>query len=241
MSVYKQKAARSFLGSGEPTVKCCRGVVARRLLEPALHHGLTVMTEHGVMMKLLVVVLVVLVMMLGGALGWLLTRPAVPKPVIDEYHAALERLPGSEAGIEVGLERFRSAFSNLADPALGERVATLYGDPLYFNDTLHTIVTRDKLVDYMTATSRSLDFSQVEVEQVMQSGADVWVRWTMHFQSAVGSRSLDSRSIGITHLRFDAAGRIVLHQDFWDAAGGLYRHLPVIGYVLDRADQQLPH
>jgi hypothetical protein len=36
----------------------------------------------------------------------------------------------------------------------------------------------------------------------------------------------------VTLLRFDRAGRVVLHQDFWDPAAGFYEHLPVLGPVL---------
>jgi hypothetical protein len=34
---------------------------------------------------------------------------------------------------------------------------------------------------------------------------------------------------GISQLRFDKQGRIVLHQDFWNPAAGIYGYLPVLG------------
>ena len=37
---------------------------------------------------------------------------------------------------------------------------------------------------------------------------------------------------GATHLKFDAAGRIAYHRDYWDAADELYAKLPVIGPVM---------
>jgi hypothetical protein len=43
----------------------------------------------------------------------------------------------------------------------------------------------------------------------------------------------------MTHLRFDESGRVVLHQDFWDSAAGLYRNLPVVGYVLKLVDARM--
>ena len=41
-----------------------------------------------------------------------------------------------------------------------------------------------------------------------------------------------ARSVGISHLRFDGDGKIVLHRDYWDAAGGLYEYLPVVGGLI---------
>lgn len=43
----------------------------------------------------------------------------------------------------------------------------------------------------------------------------------------------------MTHLRFDAAGRIIVHQDFWDSAEGLYRHFPLIGWLLRQIDRHM--
>ena len=37
---------------------------------------------------------------------------------------------------------------------------------------------------------------------------------------------------GASHLRFDAAGRIVYQRDDWDAADDLYAKLPLIGPVM---------
>jgi hypothetical protein len=40
------------------------------------------------------------------------------------------------------------------------------------------------------------------------------------------------RSIGITLVRFDAAGGVVIHQDYWDSAAGLFDHVPLIGRAI---------
>jgi steroid delta-isomerase len=37
---------------------------------------------------------------------------------------------------------------------------------------------------------------------------------------------------GTSHLRFDAAGKVVLHRDYWDAAEELYAKLPVLGALM---------
>ena len=34
---------------------------------------------------------------------------------------------------------------------------------------------------------------------------------------------------GATHLRFNAAGKVEMHRDYWDAAEELYEKLPVLG------------
>jgi len=155
--------------------------------------------------------------------------------VASAYQTALNQHTGSTAGIDVGLERFRLTFSDLTHEDLSERIAELYADPLYFDDTVHVAYRRSDLVDYMSRTGQALDDSEVTVHQVVRDGADVFIRWSMRFTSSALGKRIESQSIGMTHLRFNDNGQIVLHQDFWDSGNALYAHLPVVGFFVRRA------
>lgn len=183
--------------------------------------------------------ILIIALLLTAALAWVLTRPPAPKAFAEDYHRALDAHPGSEAEIDAGLERFAAVYADLTHPDIAERVEHLYADPVYFNDSLKTFQSRRPLVDYMKATSDMLDDSSVQIHQVLRDGSDVFVRWNMKFKSSALGREINSDSIGMTHLRFDPDGRIVLHQDFWDSAAGLYRNLPVVGYALKKVDQSM--
>ena len=173
------------------------------------------------------------------ALAWLATRPSVPKPYAAAYSEALQRFPGSDAAIELGIERFQRAYSDLTDPSIEQRIRDLYAESLYFHDTLKQLDNRQDLVDYMSSMGHSIDSSRVTIAAVLQQDADVYLRWTMSFQTQAAGKPMHSESIGMTHLRFDQDGRVVLHQDFWDPASGLYRHMPLVGWLLDRVDHRL--
>lgn len=157
----------------------------------------------------------------------------------DDYHAALKLHAGTETGIDLGLAFFKQTYANLADAATAEKVSRLYAPDLYFNDTVTTIRSREELTDYMDKTSKKVKTSRVNIDQVIRDGVDVFVRWTMHFESSAYGIQVDSDTIGMTHLRFDANGQIVLHQDFWDSAAGLYSHLPIVGFFVRRAQTAL--
>ena len=171
--------------------------------------------------------------------AWLLTRPAAPKPFAESYHDALREHPGSDAAIDTGLEDFARVYGELTHPEIGDRVKALYADEMYFNDSLKTFHDREALVAYMRATGEMLHESSVEIDQVLRDGNDTFVRWTMEFSAGAEGKRIHSRSVGITHLRFDDRGRVSLHQDFWDSAAGMYRNLPVVGYVLKQVDKQM--
>lgn len=47
------------------------------------------------------------------------------------------------------------------------------------------------------------------------------------------------RSVGMSHIRFDADGKVILHQDFWDSTGGLFEHVPGLGWMLRSVKSRL--
>ena len=56
--------------------------------------------------------------------------------------------------------------------------------------------------------------------------------WQFHFNARFGLRERAQIIHGASHLRFDAAGLVVLHRDYWDAAEELYAKLPLLGTLM---------
>ena len=56
--------------------------------------------------------------------------------------------------------------------------------------------------------------------------------WQFHFNARFGLRERQQRIQGASHLRFDGAGLVVLHRDYWDAAEELYGKLPLLGSLM---------
>jgi hypothetical protein len=61
----------------------------------------------------------------------------------------------------------------------------------------------------------------------------------MAFQAPKLRRGQPITTIGITQARFNAEGQVVLHQDYWDSAAGLYEHVPVLSSLLYAIQQRL--
>lgn len=187
----------------------------------------------------LIRLVVILLLAVVVTIGCLARGGTVDNFQEEDYEAAMTRFAGSDQAIEDGIEAFIGGYGDLAHPDLRERVAALYAPELYFNDTIHTINSRDKLVDYLGRTGDNLSESQVEVKQVLRDGNDVFVRWSMEFKARAAGKDIHSRSIGMTHLRFDEQGQVILHQDFWDSGHALYAHLPFVGFFVRRAHDRM--
>jgi hypothetical protein len=185
------------------------------------------------------ILLLVLLTVMVGAIAWLATRPAVPKSYGESYREALRTWPGSELAIDAGLERFRSAYADLSSPRTEANIRSLYAENIYFHDTLQQFDQNTALAAYMGSMAQSIESSSVRVDQIVRDGSDVFLRWTMRFVSRTAGGEMISETIGMTHLRFNERGEVILHQDFWDPASGLYRHLPVLGWLLHQVDRRV--
>ena len=158
---------------------------------------------------------------------------------VEAYFTALQALQGSETGIELGLRNFTQTYADLTADDLAERIDDVYAPSLFFNDTVHTFNDRASLKAYMTKTGANLSKSNVTIHQTIRDGQDVFVRWTMYFETSEGDDAIRSTSIGISHLRFNDEGQVVVHQDYWDSASALYAHLPLVGTVIRAAQDRL--
>jgi ketosteroid isomerase-like protein len=152
-------------------------------------------------------------------------RPGYP----EEYRLALAQTERAAATDDAAIERFIELYRNLKAPALEERLAAVYADDLYFSDTLHVFRSRASLTAYMEATAHRVESIEIDVTRILRDGDDVWLSWDMRTHARALGRNMRADTIGMTHLRFNGEGKVVLHQDYWDSAEGLFIHVPLIG------------
>lgn len=152
----------------------------------------------------------------------------------DAYQAALVRIQGTSEVTDAMTDRFVTFFSHGSAGDGGEPAdpEALYGEPLYFSDTLLTTDDRATALAHLRRMHAGTESLDVTVLDRLVRGQDVYLIWQMTAVFTPVSGAVTSNTVGVTHLRFDADGRIILHQDFWDSAAGLYQHVPVLGGLI---------
>lgn len=154
-----------------------------------------------------------------------------PGDFTREYRQALEQYPGAEVS-KKRVERFTETYGDFTGDQLGERLNELYAREFYFNDTLHTHRTRPELVAYLEQTRDRLEAMSLEVLDTQVQGRDLYLRWAMHTEFEPLFSTVAADTVGMSHLRFNQAGKVVLHQDFWDSRQGVFEHLPIVGGLI---------
>lgn len=179
------------------------------------------------MKKIIPIWISALVLILSGCGGAPETDRAAAFLQAEREHPGMEM---DAAAVEQGVQRFKAFFEHVTAESVRQKGPELYAENVWFNDTLKTLRGRQAVESYFLKTLDHVDSFGAVVDDVAVSGTDVYVRWTMDVRFKGAKEPV--RTIGMTLLRFDRDGRVVLHQDFWDSAAGFYEHLPVVGDLL---------
>lgn len=176
--------------------------------------------------------------LLGALFSLLQCRGAAQGEGMEIYKAALGRTavlkgpePGSPADAEA-MRRFTEFVARMESSSIGAAAKAIYATDAYFNDTLKEVQGAEAIAAYLGESLEAVHEARVEVVDVARSAGNYYFIWEMeiHFKTLNGGRP--AQSVGMSHIRFDADGRVAFHRDYWDAAGGLLAHLPVIGRVV---------
>lgn len=170
----------------------------------------------------------------------------------EEYPRVYQRLsenfekearPGLAGGISSGearlrLGKFIALFENIKRDDVAEQVRLVYAPSIYFNDTLKTLYDSEALAAYLEETAERVEYNRVDIHQVLSDGDNHFLRWSMNTGFRLLGKTVETRSIGMTQIRLDANGQVTFHQDFWDNTEGLFRHLPVLGFLINRTKRR---
>jgi hypothetical protein len=160
------------------------------------------------------------------------TAPGYPEALSQTASSVVPWIAPNSPEEAEAIDRFKNYWSQLTEDRVRELLPTVYAENIWFNDTVKTITSRADLMNYMVKTAGHVASCQVEVKDIATSEEGYYVRWEMHIVPKQADPGEVWSSIGLSHIRFNDEGLVVLHQDYWDSAGGMYEHLPGIGWLL---------
>lgn len=130
---------------------------------------------------------------------------------------------------QAALQRLRLYYEQL-DPARLAQLDQYYAADARFSDPFQSVQGLAAIRAVFEHMYRSLDGPRFIVHDVVAGEAQGFMTWDFRFRLNPETPELCVQ--GCTHFKFGADGRVTLHQDYWDAAGQLYVHLPLIGALM---------
>ena len=109
-------------------------------------------------------------------------------------------------------------FYNEFAPASVARFPEFYSDNAYFKDPFNEV--------------RGLPAIQRIFTHMFGQVAEPRFVWEFYYRVKLWGKGEAQVMRGVSHLKFDADGKVCYHRDYWDAAEELYMKLPAIGTLM---------
>lgn len=134
--------------------------------------------------------------------------------------------PSSE-GEAAMIERVKALFSDYSQENLSANVTEVYAEEVYFRDAFKQLSSAEAIRDYMLEGLKPLAQAEFVFNRVARSGSDYYFDWTMRLDFKKTPPNTWEESIGVSHMRFNAEGKVIFHQDYWDPTDIVYRRIPI--------------
>jgi steroid delta-isomerase len=131
---------------------------------------------------------------------------------------------------ELALERLVTFFETLT-AATVPQLAEVYASDARFKDPFNEIEGHAPIIKVFEHMFVQLLEPRFVVIERMAHGEQAFLTWELHFRF-VRWPAVAQVISGATHVRFNAAGQVALHRDYWDAAEELYEKLPLLGALM---------
>lgn len=109
-------------------------------------------------------------------------------------------------------------------PARLDALAALYAENCRFKDPFNEVQGRAAVRRVFAHMFETVEAPRFVVQDRLVQGDQCFLSWDFHAGRFVIR--------GASHLRFDAAGQVAEHRDYWDAAEELYEKLPAVGALM---------
>jgi hypothetical protein len=180
--------------------------------------------------------------LLVGIYGCCSTK-AQPDSVASYQTAMRETRPGAlkrgSPEEKEAIARFESYLSVMNETTVKAGTRSVYAENAYLNDTLKTLHGEAAIEEYFLGSAANCESLTVRFDDVAESNGEYYFRWVMDVKFKKFKKGQTITTIGMTHIRFDESGKVILHQDYWDSAAGLYEHIPILGTMIRKIKSRL--
>lgn len=129
------------------------------------------------------------------------------------------------------LERVVQFFETLTVESAQTQLPLIYAADASFKDPFNEVRGLTAITPLFTHMFVQVENPRFVITTHILQGNQAFITWDFLFHMKRYARN-EQCIRGATQLRFNDAGLVEMHRDFWDAAEELYEKLPVLGSLM---------
>jgi len=126
---------------------------------------------------------------------------------------------------QANLQNIVNFFENVS-PQNVSAITELYDVNVYFKDPFNEVHGNLAIMNIFQRLFKQVDLPRFVIIKTIQQDADAFIVWDFEF--SMRGNTMSQCIHGSSHLRFNPAGMVIYHRDYWDAAEELYEKIPVL-------------
>ncbi len=147
------------------------------------------------------------------------------------------KTPNVSADVIAQFEKYNGDFST---NNILEHTRKVYADDVWFRDPFKQIHGEQPFEAYLLRGATAVAQYHMDWSDVAQDNGDYYFRWVMTLKlNRDGKHDAPTLNNGISHIRFGPDGKVIFHEDYFDAATFLYEKIPVLGGEIRFIKQRL--
>jgi steroid delta-isomerase len=111
------------------------------------------------------------------------------------------------------------------------RMGEFYATDVWFKDPFNEVKGLEEVQHIFRHMYMALDRPRFVVTAQVEDGHQCFLTWDFEFYFRKQGAALQTIR-GSSHLKFNDAGQVAYHRDYWDAAEELYEKLPLLGSLM---------
>jgi hypothetical protein len=163
--------------------------------------------------------------------------PAGPDPIAFLEQGLTATAP-ARAGLlgrdstaeQQAIEQFKKFNSDFSKANVTANTKLVYDPEIYFMDPFKQIHGEAEFEAYLLRGADSVTSFSMEWKDVAENDGNYYFRWIMTVKTKRdGKDAKPGRTQGISHVRFGKDGKVIFHEDYFDAGAFLYEKITGLG------------
>ncbi|MCE9614489.1 MAG: hypothetical protein K8T26_09450 [Lentisphaerae bacterium] len=142
-------------------------------------------------------------------------------------------IPGSQEE-RAALARVMAMFETFSTSNVTDHVRIVYATDAYLRDGFKELHGVEAIAPYMIRSTEPHRRCTFQFEDVTSKHGEYYLRWIMVVNLKRDRPERVEQVVGMSHMRFNAAGQVIFQQDYWDPSDVLYSRIPVAGWMINK-------
>ena len=121
-------------------------------------------------------------------------------------------------------------FFETVSPQTINDITDLYEVNAYFKDPFNEVYGHEVIIAIFDHMFRQVATPRFIIKQSFLQESEAFIIWDFEF--CLNGKTAQHSIHGSSHIRFNSAGKVEYHRDYWDAAEELYEKIPLLGSLM---------